>query len=183
MTGEVIFITGGARSGKSGCAERMAREFGDAVLYIATARAFDEEMRARIQNHRARRPAAWRTFEGVDGLAEAITGFEGCVLLDCVTLFLTNRMLDSGYDFEHPVPAEVERVEQAARAEMDQLIERVRAQGNTLILVSNEVGMGIVPEYPFSRVFRDAAGRLNAHLAARADRAIFMVSGLEMRLK
>ena len=178
----VVYITGGARSGKSTLAEALARPYGQ-VLYIATARPCDEEMAERIRVHRARRPAHWDTFEGVRGLAEAIRGREGCVLLDCVTNLLTNLMLDMQADWEHPTPQSVEEAQRLALGELEALADGARAQDNQLLLVSNELGMGLVPPYPFGRVFRDVAGRVNQRLAQLADEAYLCVSGIPLRLK
>lgn len=179
----IWFITGGARSGKSSYAEQIARQFGDNVLYIATARAFDDEMRERIKKHRAQRPSTWPTYEGINGFKEALAGRTGAVLLDCVTILITNVMMDAGADWDHPTPEDMERAERTARVYLDELLEQARAQKLTLILVSNEVGMGLVPAYAFGRAFRDVAGRINQYLAAQADHAVFMVSGLPMQLK
>lgn len=178
----VIYITGGARSGKSTLAETLARGH-DQVLYIATARACDGEMAERIRVHRARRPAHWDTFEGVRGLAGAIRDRKGCVLLDCVTNLLTNLMLDMDADWEHPALASVEEAQRLALCELEGLVERARAQDNQLLMVSNELGMGLVPAYPFGRVFRDVAGRVNQRLAQLADEAYLCVSGIPLRLK
>ena len=179
----IWFITGGARSGKSSYAERIARGFGDNVLYIATARAFDDEMRERIKKHRAQRPSAWPTYEGINGFKEAVAGRSGAVLLDCVTILITNIMMDSGADWDHPTPEDIENAERTARESLDELLDAAKAQGLTLILASNELGMGLVPVYAFGRAFRDVAGRINQYLASRADYAVFMVSGLPIELK
>ncbi|MEG0146086.1 MAG: bifunctional adenosylcobinamide kinase/adenosylcobinamide-phosphate guanylyltransferase, partial [Clostridia bacterium] len=154
----LIYITGGARSGKSALAEQLAAPFGERVLYIATARAFDEEMRARIQKHRARRPEAWGLYEGVDGFSQALAiapglsgeerasgaGAEGavagtarydCALLDCVPNLVTNLMMDSGHDWEHPGNASVQEMEARAMAALVELIDCARARSITVILV------------------------------------------------
>ncbi len=178
----VILITGGARSGKSTLAEDKARAF-DKVTYIATARPCDGEMAARIAHHRARRPASWRTFEGVTGLAGAVFEGDQCVLLDCVTNLVTNLMLDTPIDWEQPQDADVQEVECLALAELEALVLRTRELGVALILVNNEVGMGLVPVYPFGRAFRDVAGRVGQRLASLADEVYFCVSGIPLRVK
>ncbi|MEF9894775.1 MAG: bifunctional adenosylcobinamide kinase/adenosylcobinamide-phosphate guanylyltransferase [Clostridia bacterium] len=196
----LIYITGGARSGKSALAEQLAAPFGKRVLYIATARAFDEEMRARIQKHRARRPEAWGLYEGIDGFSQALdvapdasgAGAEGavagtarydCALLDCVPNLVTNLMMDSGHDWEHPGNASVQEMEARAMAALVELIDCARARSITVILVSGEVGMGLVPVYPFGRAFRDVLGQVNQRLAALSDEAFCCVSGIPVRLK
>ena len=137
--------------------------------YIATAQSFDNEMSARIALHRARRDDGWETIEAPHDLAGALTSVPDNrpVLVDCLTLWLTNRMLA-----EANLEAECERME-----------ELLSAPRGPWFIVSNEVGLGIVPDNPLARRFRDAAGRLHQRLAARADRVLFMVAGLPMQVK
>ncbi len=136
--------------------------------YVATAQPFDEEMRARIAAHRARREAGWITVEAPISLASAIgTAGHGPVLVDCLTLWVSNLLLN-GIDVAE------------ATASLDAALD-VRAAPT--ILVANEIGLGIVPDNALARAFRDAAGQLNQHLAARADSVVFMVAGLPMRVK
>jgi len=177
--GSLILILGGARSGKSSLAEKFARHLGgDDVLYVATAEAGDEEMAARIQNHRQQRPAAWHTLEQPQGVAPAIAQAlqdERVVLLDCMTLLVSNIILAAearGEDGENSVLQEVEEI-----------ISAVQNSSATWIIVSNEVGMGLVPAYPMGRVYRDALGRANQRLAAAADHVWFLVAGLPLTLK
>jgi adenosyl cobinamide kinase/adenosyl cobinamide phosphate guanylyltransferase len=161
-------ILGGARSGKSLHAERIITALPPPWAYIATAQAFDDEMRQRIAVHRARRDADWVTMEAPLDLPGALAkAGEQPALVDCLTLWLSNLMLAS-----HDITA--------ATIALDTALDRRRAP---TVLVSNEVGLGIVPDNALARGFRDAAGRLNQHFAARADSAVFMVAGLPMRLK
>ncbi len=181
MTKELILILGGARSGKSSYAERLAVELGGPdVLYIATAQAFDEEMCARIAAHRATRPAGWRTLEAPSllaaPLAEAI-GPARVILLDCVTLLASNAVLALG---EEPT---AQAAEAAVDAEVSALLAAYREGAAAWIVVSNEVGLGLVPPYPLGRAYRDALGRANQRLAAAADRVLFMVAGLPLTVK
>ncbi|MGJ4849886.1 bifunctional adenosylcobinamide kinase/adenosylcobinamide-phosphate guanylyltransferase [Bacillota bacterium Meth-B3] len=178
----VILITGGARSGKSRLAEDRARAY-KGVLYIATARALDDEMRARIARHRLDRPASWDTFEGSRGLAQAVGQGHDCVLLDCVTNLVTNFCMDQPTDWEQAREQDVQEVERLALSELTALVGRVRARGCALIMVNNEVGLGLVPEYPLGRAFRDIAGRIGQRLAALSDEVYFCVSGIPMRIK
>lgn len=164
----IELVLGGARSGKSAYAQRQAQASGLAVAYFATAQAGDDEMRARIARHRADRPAAWRTVEEPLALADALAreaSADACLLVDCLTLWLTNVML-----------AERE-------AEIDRLLEVAPALPGRLIFVSNEVGWGIVPENALARRFRDAQGRLNQRLAALADEVTLVAAGLPLKLK
>jgi adenosylcobinamide kinase/adenosylcobinamide-phosphate guanylyltransferase len=137
-------------------------------VYVATAQAFDDEMVLRIAEHRARRAPGWETVEAPLDLAGALAAAGGRpVLVDCLTLWLTNQMLGG-----HDIPA--------ATAALDAALD---ARTAPTVLVANEVGLGIVPDNALARAFRDAAGRLNQQLAARADTVLFMVAGLPMRVK
>ncbi len=168
-----IFITGGARSGKSRLAEKIAEGFGAPLLYIATGHAGDAEMAARIAAHRERRGDKWQTtevpFQLLDAVKSADSGFQA-ILVDCITLWLTNLLLTHG---------------DPARA-----LDEVRALAGLfpelttpLILVSNEVGRGIVPENALARSFRDLAGKANEILAAAADEVYVTFCGLPLKLK
>jgi adenosylcobinamide kinase / adenosylcobinamide-phosphate guanylyltransferase len=165
----LILILGGARSGKSRHAERLIAEYPPPWLYLATAEALDDEMRARIAEHRARRDRRWQMLEAPHALARAVQEAADDIplLVDCLTLWLSNRLL---------ADAAVER-------EADELANALAARTGATIVVSNEVGLGIVPDNPLARRFRDAAGRANQMLAARADRVDFIAAGLPMRLK
>jgi adenosylcobinamide kinase / adenosylcobinamide-phosphate guanylyltransferase len=161
-----ILVLGGARSGKSAFAERLAGECGEPVLYVATAEALDAEMAERIRLHQARRPAGWRTLEAARDVAQqtaAALGDTRTVLLEDLTLLLSNL------DGDEP----------RTQAEIDQVL----ALPAHVMLVSNEVGMGLVPANPLGRRFRDALGRLNQHAAARADEVYLLVAGLPLKLK
>jgi adenosylcobinamide kinase/adenosylcobinamide-phosphate guanylyltransferase len=176
---ELILILGGARSGKSAYAERLARERGGDVLFVATATAGDEEMARRIAAHQAARPAAWRTLEAPTGVATSVAAGAdraGTIILDCLTLLVSNLLL------AHEAAGE-DAVASAVDAEVDALLAQVAAGAATWIVVSNEVGMGLVPPYPLGRAYRDLLGRVNARVAARADRAYLLVAGLPLDLK
>ncbi|RJQ46716.1 MAG: bifunctional adenosylcobinamide kinase/adenosylcobinamide-phosphate guanylyltransferase [Gaiellales bacterium] len=175
----MIFVTGGARSGKSAFAERLAQERDGAVTYIATAAAGDEEMRARIAEHRRRRPESWRTVELDSGLAagvESALAGGGTVLVDCLTVYISNRLLAQGFI---DVQATIERIER----EVDEIAGACAQADGSVIVVSNEVGMGIVPGNSLSRAFRDIAGRANQRMAAGADEVYLCVSGIPVKVK
>jgi adenosylcobinamide kinase / adenosylcobinamide-phosphate guanylyltransferase len=165
----IILITGGARSGKSTRAEARAREFAGRPVYIATAEALDSEMRERIAKHRARRGNEWLEQETPLELVKAIgeTDGGGARLVDCLTLWLTNLML-ADRDWEKEAAA---------------LVETLARQKSPVVLVTNEVGLGIVPDNALARRFRDAAGILNQMIARAADEVEFVVAGLPMRVK
>lgn len=164
----LTLVIGGARSGKSRHAEQLMAELSPPWCYVATGQAFDEEMRERIAEHQRRRSGDWRTVEAPIDLPGTLARMpESPVLVDCLTLWLTNLMLG-----DHDIPAAISALEIA--------LERRTAP---TILVSNEVGMGIVPETPLGRRFRDEAGRLNQRIAAKAGRVLLMVAGIPMVVK
>ena len=176
MPRQLIFVLGGARSGKSTFAERLAEQ-GGRVLYVATAQALDDDMRRRIEVHRSQRPARWDTLEEPlelpSVLPTALEGYDTC-LLDCVTLWTSNLLLK----LEENPDAEREILDRA-RA----LIEVYDQCNTNWIVVSNEVGLGVVPPSFLGAKYRDVLGRVNQALAARADRVYLLVAGLAMELK
>jgi adenosylcobinamide kinase / adenosylcobinamide-phosphate guanylyltransferase len=167
--GKTILITGGARSGKSGIAETMALSLGTPAIYIATATPGDDEMAARIATHQARRGVEWTTLAEPLDLARALKASDGQMprLVDCLTLWLSNLMF-AGRDW---------------RVETQHLINALYLQSGPVILVTNEVGSGIVPDNRLARDFRDAAGHLNQQVAAMADEVFLAVCGLPMKVK
>jgi len=169
MKAKVTLVLGGARSGKSRYAETLVEALPAPWIYVATAEALDGEMRTRIAIHQARRDARWRTMEVSRALPEALDDMPagGTVLVDCLTLWLTNLLLDDA-----DIPAAIERLE-----------ESLRRPAGPIVLVSNEVGLGIVPEHALARRFRDEAGRLHQRVAALADHVVLMVAGIPMVVK
>lgn len=173
MTSHLTLILGGARSGKSTLAERLAPRRGR-VLFVATAQALDDEMAARIRAHRQGRPASWDTLEEPRQLQQALRPHlhnYDVFLLDCVTMWVSNLLLDQ----EDPYEGE-RRVLDAATS----LLDTMRDSQARWILVSNEVGLGLVPGYPLGRMFRDTLGRVNQAIASRADQVTLMVAGLSL---
>jgi len=176
----LTLILGGARSGKSAHASRLAQERGgDDVLFVATAEALDDEMAARIEAHRRDRPAAWRTLEAPHQTGEAIlrAGPGAMVLVDCLTLLVSNAVLAL------PESASATQAEAAALAETEGLIAAYRRGSGSWIVISNEVGLGLVPAYPVGRTYRDALGRANQRLATEADEVVLMVAGIPLKIK
>jgi len=166
----VTLVLGGARSGKSRYAERLVEGAASGGTYCATAEAGDAEMAERIAAHQARRGSFWRTVEEPLALAPVIateTTSQCPLLIDCLTLWLSNLLLAG-----KPVEEEAER-----------LCSALRLAAGPVVLVANEVGMGLVPQTPLGRQFRDAAGRLNQEVAALADRVVFIAAGLPLVLK
>jgi adenosylcobinamide kinase/adenosylcobinamide-phosphate guanylyltransferase len=174
----MTFIIGGARSGKSDYAARLAEEAQRRVLFIATAQPHDEEMRSRIAAHKGARPASWRTLElprDVGGHLLTHPQEADVVVLDCLTLLISNRLLDAAPDADHPD-------EDAARAAVEQeiamLLKAIHESRSRWLVVSNEVGQGVVPAYPLGRLFRDLLGWANKQIAEKADEVIWMVAGI-----
>lgn len=185
--GKLILILGGARSGKSTMAQQMAREMGGTVTYLATAEAGDDEMRRRIEAHRAARPANWRTVEEPLDLERAVRDAardSDTVLVDCLTLWVSNLLcrVDLEAPREERAAAEKDLVAKLERT-VAELVEVTRLSGVTLVLVSNEVGLGLVPDNTLGRVYRDLLGLLNRLLAAEADEVLLMVAGLPVDVK
>ncbi|MEM5311937.1 bifunctional adenosylcobinamide kinase/adenosylcobinamide-phosphate guanylyltransferase [Paraburkholderia sp. JHI869] len=174
---DLTFIVGGARSGKSAHAERLAAGSGLPVTYIATARVtLDTEFAERIAHHRARRPTHWALAEApldLAGALDAAAAHGQCVLIDCLTLWLANLLCPA--DSDSPLPDWRERLDAFAAA-------CERAQG-TVLVVSNEIGMGVVPMGAATRLYVDELGRLNQRIAALADRATLVAAGLPLVLK
>jgi adenosylcobinamide kinase / adenosylcobinamide-phosphate guanylyltransferase len=172
MAKDIILITGGARSGKSSYAEQRARELGPRRLYIATAEANDEEMRQRIEEHKRRRGNEWVTIEEPIELAETLLAQRAqtdCALVDCLTLWLGNLLL--GYDARD------------AQEKIQQFVETTRQLDFHLVLVSNEVGWGIVPDNALARQFRDLSGLANQRMATAANEVVLMVAGIPMTIE
>ncbi len=184
---KLILVTGGARSGKSTFAENRAKEFGGDVLYVATAKQLDDEMKQRIAKHRAQRPSEWETFEGYKNLDTELHGIiegkKSAVLLDCVTIMVTNLMLDEAMEWDGLPRDRVAEIELGIQHQIERLISLAKMGNVPFILVTNEVGLGVVPPYAIGRDFRDIAGRMNQILAATADEVYFCVSGIPMKIK
>ncbi|MCC2603589.1 bifunctional adenosylcobinamide kinase/adenosylcobinamide-phosphate guanylyltransferase [Sphingopyxis yananensis] len=169
MTSNIIYISGGARSGKSRYAQNLAESLSPRPIYLATAQALDSEMQQRIVRHQQDRDARWQNIEEPLDLAGALRRHDSegrVILIDCLTLWLSNLMF----------------ADQNIREQRNALCALLPTLRATLIFVSNEVGMGIVPDNALSRSFRDEAGRLNQDIAALSHQAYFMVSGLPLRL-
>ncbi|MGI6152758.1 MAG: bifunctional adenosylcobinamide kinase/adenosylcobinamide-phosphate guanylyltransferase [Christensenellaceae bacterium] len=184
--GQITFITGGARSGKSKFAQKLADDRAIDIAYVATAVETDMEMRARIEHHRASRPLDWQTYEYPYNLLDCFRNtHHQLYLVDCVTAYITNlliRIMPESAE-ENIELDTIYNVESQIKQEMQEIAAFMRADDAEYVVVSNEVGMGIVPEYVLSRVFRDISGRANQLFAEAADEAYFIVSGIPMRIK
>ena len=179
--GRLLLVLGGARSGKSAYAQQLAQELGgEHVLFVATAEAWDEDMAQRIARHQQERPASWRTLETPRQVGHAIAlhlDDTAVVVVDCLTLLVSNTLLHCGAS---PDPAAAEA---AVQEEVAALWQTCQASAATCIVVSNEVGLGLVPDNPLGRLYRDLLGKANQALAARAEAVYFMVAGLPVDVK
>ena len=188
----MTFILGGARSGKSTYAERIARELGgDSVLYVATSESGDAEMEQRIEKHRANRSTTWSTLEVPTGVARALLarGDDAkVVLLDCVTFLVANHLMLAAGPQEDPFadlsgdPFDA-RIEADVVEEIEALVAFIQERPVEAIVVSNEVGLGVVPPYELGRAYRDILGRANQILASHADEVMLLVAGIPMKVK
>ncbi|MGL4988874.1 MAG: bifunctional adenosylcobinamide kinase/adenosylcobinamide-phosphate guanylyltransferase [Cetobacterium sp.] len=185
--GKIIYVTGGARSGKSYFAEKKVLQTNKDKIYIATAIAFDEEMKNRVSFHKIQRGEGWKTIESYKNIPEKLESYkmsESVVLLDCLTNFVTNNMiLDRDIDWDNISQNDLVKLEEEIKKELQRLIDFIKESLLDIVIVSNEVGMGLVPEYPLGRYFRDIAGRMNQLVAKESHEAYLIVSGLELKLK
>lgn len=177
----IVLVTGGARSGKSTFAESLYKDKED-VVYIATAKVYDDEMEKRVNLHQRSRPEIWRTYEGNYNLIEAL-GDEQNYLLDCITVLTSNIMFDITKDMEK-IPYEVQNeIEEKVLGEIKDLIEQTKKRNYNLTIVTNEVGSSIVPEHHISRVFRDIQGRVNQKIASLSDQVYLVCCGIPVKIK
>ena len=196
--GRIYFLLGGARSGKSEYSENLASSLSEEVAYIATAEIIDEEMKKRIELHRSRRPSGWQTFEfkesniSIDDfnpvMESIINGKNQVILIDCATNLLFRIIYKYRVEdleiidnvFERKIEGEVQEFFELF---LSQLIKARDEHNLNIIIVSNEVGLGLVPPYPFGRVFRDLLGLVNKKIASVSDEVYFFVAGLKMQMK
>ena len=184
MKSQIILCSGGARSGKSEFAERLALATKGQKAYVATGQAFDEEMVDRIKKHQERRGEIWNNFEVPLHLAdewENISQSADVILIDCLTMFTTNHMMAYG---SIRGQEDANRLEQTILSELDTLLDSIQScEGKTVIFVTNEIGLGIVPDNKLARYFRDIAGRVNRAVASVADKLYLTISGVTIELK
>jgi adenosylcobinamide kinase/adenosylcobinamide-phosphate guanylyltransferase len=182
----LTFIIGGARSGKSDLAQRIAAASGRPVIFVATMQPEDAELRARVEVHRAGRPASWRTLEApLDPLAalRADARAGDVIVLDCLTLWVSNLLLANVADVDNPTAAEAADALDLITTRARALVDWVVSFDGEVAAVSNEVGSGVVPAYPLGRIYRDALGSANNIAARSADRVYHVVAGLALELK
>lgn len=180
---KIVLITGGSRSGKSSFGEGLLNEK-DKVLYIATSIITDDEMRERVAIHKKRRNKNWITYEGYKNLDNIIRDSE-CryIMLECVTTMITNLIFDRYTDIENISRQEVQALEDSITEEFKKVIFTCRECDKEIIIITNEVGFGLISEYKLGRIFTDISGRINQFLGKSSDEAYLLVSGLPLKLK
>ena len=184
MKSQIILCSGGARSGKSEFAERLALATAGRKAYVATGQAFDEEMIDRIKKHQERRGEIWNNFEVPLHLAKKwqnISQTADVILIDCLTMFTTNHMMAHG---SIQGQQDANQLEATVLTELETLLASIKScEGKTVIFVTNEIGLGIVPDNKLARYFRDIAGRVNRTVATAADKLYLTISGVTIELK
>ena len=181
---KIIFIIGGARSGKSHYAQELALKSPQPVMFVATAEAGDAEMRQRIENHRKSRPATWKTLEVTTRIGRKISqkmGGAQTVIVDCITLLVNNIFKQHGNLTDETINASL--IEKEVTAEINELVNCIKQANANFIIVSNELGLGLVPADRISRLYRDLLGKANQTLAQNVDEVYFMAAGLPLLLK
>jgi adenosylcobinamide kinase / adenosylcobinamide-phosphate guanylyltransferase len=183
--GKIIYITGGAKSGKSKFAEKMVEEIGEKINYIATLTCFDDEMKEKVKIHKDRRNEKYKTIEAhknFDIIFENIDEKE-TILLDCLTNMVSNLIFEENIDFDKNLKINKEKLDIKIKKEVENLIKVLKKHKGISVIVSNELGMGIVPVYPLGRYFRDIAGEINQYVAEKSDEMYLTVSGIPMKIK
>lgn len=182
-----LLVTGGARSGKSSFAEEKASELGKKITYIATSINTDDGMQHRIDRHKSQRPSEWSTIEmykNFNDLDKETDFLESdLIILDCITLMVSNLLLESGIDFDACTYEDIDNIENNIFDEIDILISQMDDYDKVFIAVTNEVGLGIVPAFKSGAIFRDISGRVNQYLASRAREVYMIVSGIPLKIK
>lgn len=179
----ITLVTGGSRSGKSSFSEKLLSHTND-VLYIATAIVTDKEMEYRIERHKKGRNQKWKTLENYENLHDKISNYkEKYILLDCVTVMTTNLMFSKHTDYENLSQEEIDKVCDYIKLQFKKLIDKVKEEDKEIVMVTNEVGWGLVPEYKLSRIFRDIAGFVNQYIAELSDEVYLVSCGLPLKLK
>ncbi|MCI1944460.1 bifunctional adenosylcobinamide kinase/adenosylcobinamide-phosphate guanylyltransferase [Clostridium luticellarii] len=181
--GKIVLITGGSRSGKSTFAEKLLKDK-EEVLYIATAVATDDEMKNRIKKHKSRRNPNWKTYEGYRGLGDVIKNAT-CqyVMLECIGTMITNMIFEKKIDIDNITADEIKILEDSIMKEIEHIISSVNSGDKNILIVTNEVGLSVIPEYKLGRIFVDILGRANQFIAQSSDEVYLVVCGLSLKLK
>ena len=180
---KITLITGGSRSGKSSFGERLFEEENN-VLYIATSMITDDEMRERVTIHKNSRNQNWKTFEGYRDLDKVIEE-TNCkyIILECITTMITNLMFDKYTDFDNLSREDISSLEESITEQVTRIITKAKETNKELVIITNEVGFGLVSEYKLGRIFTDISGRINQLIGRLCDEAYLVVSGLPLKLK
>lgn len=182
----IVMVTGGTRSGKSSYAEELCKLQNNNVAYIATSIPFDEGMKDRIKKHKEMRPKNWSTYEVYEDIYKIIKEIgrnHETVILDCVTLLINNLMFKFDINYEACDRSQIDEVEKYIQSQVKLLIEEVKKTNLFFIMVTNEIGMSIVPQNRLSRIYTDIAGRINQYIAKESDEVYFVVSGIPLKIK
>lgn len=182
----IILVTGGARSGKSSFAESLCIKQNNKTAYIATSVAFDDEMKNRVKKHQESRPISWKTYEiykDIYSIVEELNKNHDTVIMDCVTLMVNNLMFTHGIEVDEATSEELNELENYIREQITKLLEAVKKTNLYFVIVTNEIGMGIVPENKLSRIYGDFVGRANQLIASYSNEVYFVVSGIPMKVK
>lgn len=182
----IILVTGGARSGKSSFAESLCIKQNNKTAYIATSVAFDDEMKNRVKKHQESRPRSWKTYEiykDIYSIVEELNKDHDTVIMDCVTLMVNNLMFTHGIEVDEATSEELNELENYIREQITKLLEAVKKTNLYFVIVTNEIGMGIVPENKLSRIYGDFVGRANQLIASYSNEVYFVVSGIPMKVK
>lgn len=182
----IILVTGGARSGKSSFAESLCIKQNNKTAYIATSVAFDDEMKNRVKKHQESRPKNWKTYEiykDIYSIVEELNKNHDTVIMDCVTLMVNNLMFTHGVEVDEATSEELNELENYIREQITKLLEAVKKTNLYFVIVTNEIGMGIVPENKLSRIYGDFVGRANQLIASYSNEVYFVVSGIPMKVK
>lgn len=183
---KIILVTGGARSGKSSFAEQLCIDRNNDTAYIATSIPFDDEMKDRVKKHKESRPQNWKTYEiykDIYSIIKDIDQNHNTVILDCVTLLVNNLMFTYGIDIDDCDANQINELEFYIRDQVNKLLTEVKKSSLYFVVVTNELGMGIVPDNKLSRVYADIVGRINQQISKESDEVYFVVSGIPMKIK
>ena len=183
---KIILVTGGARSGKSSYGEKLLKKLDGKKGYIATAVAFDDGMKNRIKKHKAMRPDKWKTYElhyNISNHIEKISKKCDSLILDCITVFISNIFYKENINWDKISNDEIDILERKISKEIELIIKKTKQYNLNLIIITNEIGSGIVPANKHTRVYRDIVGRINQNIARLSNKAYTCISGIPIQLK
>ena len=183
---KIILVTGGARSGKSSFAESLCIGQNNSTAYIATSIPFDDEMKDRVKKHKESRPQNWETYEiykDIYSIVDEVSKKHQTIILDCVTLLVNNLMFTYGIDIDEASQVEINELELYIKDQVSKLMIELKNTDIYVVIVTNEIGMSVVPDNKLSRVYTDITGRVNQQIASNSDEVYFVVSGIPMKIR